>query len=426
MYPLERGKPLFIEQSMASRDLVSVIIPNFNHARYLGDAIQSVLKQDYSAVEIIVVDDGSTDDSRAVVAAFGDQVRYIWQQNRGLSAARNTGIQAAAGTYIAVLDADDLYEPTFVSTLVARLEEDPTADGIYCGYQFVDLNNRRLPQIEARSIPAKQLHEALISGNFLVPEAMFLRRHCYEHVGPFDETLRACEDWDMWLSITHSHRVVGTNKVLIRHRVLPGSMSTHPGRMLKNRMKVLAKHFGPEPTDGGPWSDAQRRAYGHGYLTSTVEYMQDGDLDGAYHCLRKMAEIYPALLVKLDTFYELGCGAQPKGYRTHFASLDLQRSNRELFYLLERLFAESDSVVQLDRYQHIAYGQAYYVLGLLSYGAGELSTARFFLLRALSASPSCALNQQFFTTLLKSLAGRGTLSGLRLLRRGLQLRSMSS
>ncbi len=105
--------------------LVSIIIPNFNHGPFIADAIRCVLNQDYRSFEIIVVDDGSTDNSREVVAEFGEQVHYIWQENQGLSAARNTGIQAAKGAYIALLDADDMYEPNFLSTLMKALQEDP-------------------------------------------------------------------------------------------------------------------------------------------------------------------------------------------------------------------------------------------------------------------------------------------------------------
>ena len=260
-------------------DLVSVIIPNFNHAQYLGEAIRSVLDQEYRHFEIVVVDDGSTDNSRKVVAQFGDQVRYIWQENQGLSAARNTGITAAKGAYIGLLDADDMYEPDFLSSLVSVLEANPGADGIYCGYRFVDHLNNPLPQVEARLIPHGQLFQALLDGNFLVPESMLVRRHCYENVGLFDETLRACEDWDMWLRITSRHKIIGTSQVLTRHRILPGSMSADPIRMFNNRMAVVEKHFGPEPTNEEDLTSLKRRAYGRAYLVSAVEYLQYHGVD---------------------------------------------------------------------------------------------------------------------------------------------------
>ena len=277
--------------------LVSVVIPNYNHAQFVGDAIRSVLDQDYSNFEIIVVDDGSTDDSRAVVAQFGNRVQYIWQENQGLSAARNTGIRAAQGVYIAVLDADDLYEPGFLSALVSLLDAHPEADGVYCGYQFVDERNRLLPQREARLLPDGELYAALLDGNFLVPESVLVRRVCYEEVGGFDHTLTALEDWDMWLRITRDFTLVGTDQVLIRHRILSGSMSTDPTRMHLNRLAVLEKHLGPEPDGMIDANGDTRRAYGRTYLVSCIEYLQVGDTAQAYRCLQSMANVCPDLLL---------------------------------------------------------------------------------------------------------------------------------
>lgn len=405
---------------------MSVVIPNYNHASYIGAAIQSVLNQTYRTFEIIVVDDGSTDNSREVVAQFGDQVTYLWQENRGLSAARNTGIQAANGTYIGLLDADDLYEPAFLSTLVPILQANPQTDGVYCGYRFVDHNNHPLPQVEARLIADGQLYQALVDGNFLVPESMLVRRSCYASVPPFDESLRACEDWDMWLAISRQYKIVGTDRVLTRHRILPGSMSTDPKRMLKNRMAVLAKHFGPEPTAATGWTAAQQRAYGHGYLTSTVEHLQCGDREGAYTCFQRMVSASPRLLTELNIFYELGCGSQPKGWRGDFASLDIERNRAELFLLLERFFAEPKGGDELARYRNVAYANAYFVMGLLSYGARQLSAARAYLLRALMISPRYGLNRRFVSTLLKSLAGESGIEAFRQIRRRARVRLVNS
>jgi glycosyltransferase involved in cell wall biosynthesis len=102
---------------------VSVVIPNYNHTRFITGAIQSVLNQTYRSFEVIVVDDGSTDNSREVVASFGSQVRYIWQENQGLAGARNTGIRAARGQLIGLLDADDQWLPDFLEKMVALADE---------------------------------------------------------------------------------------------------------------------------------------------------------------------------------------------------------------------------------------------------------------------------------------------------------------
>ena len=253
-----------------SYPLVSVIIPCFNHGRYLGDAIRSVLAQREAAFEIIVVDDGSTDDTREVAAQFEDDVRYIWQENRGLSAARNTGLSAARGSYVGLLDADDLYEPTFMTTLVGLLEEDTDAEAAYCGYRFVDHELRPLPQVEQRATEQGRLHQALLDGNFLVPESILVRRRCYEAVGRFEESYRGCEDWDMWLRIAERYKVLASSAILTRHRILAGSMSTDPFVLFKYRLTMLEKHVGPEPKPDTPAADVVHRAYSRSYLGSCV------------------------------------------------------------------------------------------------------------------------------------------------------------
>ncbi|HRV96121.1 MAG TPA: glycosyltransferase [Anaerolineae bacterium] len=388
-----------------STNLISVIIPNYNHGQYIIDAIDSILRQDYHNYEIIVIDDGSTDNTGKIVAKYGDKVNYIWQENQGLSAARNHGIRLAKGDFIALLDADDIYEPDFMSTLIDILQQNPSADGIFCGYQFVDNVDIPLPGGEARSISANQLYDVLLDGNFLVPESILIRRYCYEAVGPFDESLRACEDWDMWLRISKQYQIIGTDKILTRHRVLPGSMSTDPIRMLNNRLTVLEKHFGSLTGSSADWTLQKRKAYGYGYLTSCVEYLQYQDIDRAYECFRKMVEVYPDLLTTLSTYYELGCGNQPKGFRGHFPSLDVQYNAKILFKLLETLFSDGQIPKTIIAYRKQAYADANMALGMLSYGAGDLPSARKFLGSAIMTDPKFGFNRTVATTLLKSMLG---------------------
>ncbi|MCB0193220.1 MAG: glycosyltransferase [Anaerolineae bacterium] len=382
---------------------VSIITPNYNHAQYVGDAIRSVLAQDYQNFEMLIIDDGSTDNSREVVAQFtDDRIKYIWQENKGLSAARNTGINIAKGELIGLLDADDIYETDFLSTLVSILTTNPELDGITCGYQFVDHGNKPLYQREARLIEPSQFYEALISGNFLVPESMLAHRYCYEAVGPYDETLRACEDWDIWLKMTHKFKIGSTDKILNRHRVLPGSMSSDPIRMLNNRIAVITKHFGPEPMDASEGTEIQRRAYGYAYLTTIVEYLQYHHLDRAYECLLKMVTIYPELLKRYETFYELGFGDQPKGSRGDFSTLNVTKNAENLFGLLDKLFDDPQISPELRKKKQQVYAQAYFALGMLSYGARETQAAKKFLTKAVFTDPEYSFNRQLVTTLAKS------------------------
>ena len=386
-----------------TRNLVSIIIPNYNHGQYLAAAIQSVLNQEYRHFEIIIVDDGSTDNSRDVVVQFGDKVNYIWQKNQGLSAARNTGINAAAGEYVGLLDADDMYEPDFMSTLVSLMANRPGIDGVYCGYQFVDHENFPLAQVEARAIPDGQLYQALLDSNFLVPESMLVRKHCYDIVGPFDVALRACEDWDMWLRISSRYNIVGTTQVLTRHRIVPGSMSADPKRMLDNRIAVLNKHFGGEPNMDG--DKHIKQAYGRAYLASCVEYLQFGDQDKAKECLQKMACVCPDLLNQLDTFYQLGIGNQLKGQLGDFATLDLQNNAHVMLKMLEGLFANGKAAKNILQYRKSTFANAYFALALLNYGARQFPETRRYLLSAMTTKPSYALNRQFVTMYSKTLIG---------------------
>ena len=381
--------------------LVSIIIPNYNHAQYVGDAIWSVLTQEYRNFEIIVVDDGSTDNSRDVITQFGDKVQYIHQKNAGLSAARNTGIKASKGVLIGVLDADDMYESIFLSTLVAALQENPDADGVYCGYQFVDHKNNLLPQIEARPVDHDKLYDALLDGNFFVPESIFLRRYVYDNIGLFDETLRACEDWDVWLRVTKKYKIVHSPNILTRHRILPGSMSTDPQRMLTYRLAVLKKHVGDEPVGNG--SSVAHRAFGRAYLGSCVEYLQYGNTDRAYECFQKLANIYPVLLTELDTFYQLGCGDQPKGSMGDLASLNVKRNSVPLLLMMTSLFSDSRTGKDVRLLERAASAKAYFALGMLAYGTREFRESRWFFARAVFTDFKYLFNRELTSRWLKSL-----------------------
>jgi glycosyltransferase involved in cell wall biosynthesis len=381
-------------------NLVSVIIPNYNHAAYLPQAIDSVLAQTYKPVEIILVDDGSTDHSRQVAAAYGDQIRYIWQENQGLSVARNTGIRAARGEFVAVLDADDMYEPSFIGTLVAALDAEAEADAVYCGYQFVSAANRPLPQYARRVVSPEQLHETLVNGNFLVPLCLLIRKSVYHQVGLFDPAFQGCADWDVWLRIARQYKVIGIDKALVRYRVLPDSMSSDPAYMLADRLRVLQKHLEQNAANPIPKSECEQVAYGHAYLIAAVEYFQRQDLEQAYDCIRNMVKAAPVMLTELETFYELGLGDQPKGHRGHFASLNLEWSEQTIRTLLARLFREEPAAMPFYR---IAHAQFHYALGLLYYGARQTGHARRHLWRSLTYLPPQARDRQWRMTFLKSL-----------------------
>ena len=180
---------------------VSVVIPTYNRADFLREAIASVLQQDYPHVEIVVVDDGSHDGTAAAVSGFGTAVQYLWQENRGVSAARNRGAAASTGDLIAFLDSDDLWLPHKVSAQVAYFEAHPDAQACHTDEIWI----RRGVRVNERRVHRKQggwqflasLPRCLIS-----PSAIMMRRTLWDRLGGFDETLPACEDYDLWLRLT--------------------------------------------------------------------------------------------------------------------------------------------------------------------------------------------------------------------------------
>lgn len=390
--------------------VVSVIIPNYNHASYLDEAIRSALAQTYPHVEVIVVDDGSTDDSRTVAARYGDDITYIWQENQGLSAARNTGIRAASGDYIALLDADDLLEPGYLAALMATLEEHPEASGAYCGYRFVDQHNCLLPQVENRTPPPEQLSALLLKGNFWVPESPVVQRRCYEEAGPFDTSLRACEDWDMWLRFSRRWTLVGIPDILIRYRVVVGSMSSDPARMLANRLVVLNKHVGPEPHGLGADPEASE-AYARAYLRTAIEYLQTGDHGNVQRCLRRAAELHEPLMHELATFYELSLGAQPRGYRGNPQELRLVESSAIMFALLDHLLRDPQLPAAARRSQ--IYATAHLALAHLHYQVGDSPSARRHLVQVSKHVPSMALRPAYMRLAVRAVVGAGNVRYLK-------------
>jgi glycosyltransferase involved in cell wall biosynthesis len=182
---------------------VSVVIPTFNCADFLVEAIRSVLAQTYQEYEIIVVDDGSTDHTETALRQFGNRVRYIRQEPGGPSVARNRGILEARGKLIAFLDADDLWRPTKLARQVECLNHHPEAALVYTdftrGPNPGSNNDSRLTAYKPRD-PADPFH-ALLEENFIATPTVVVRRETLARSGLFDPTLKGSEDFDLWLRL---------------------------------------------------------------------------------------------------------------------------------------------------------------------------------------------------------------------------------
>lgn len=179
---------------------VSVIIPTFNRAWTLKDAIESVLSQCSADLELIVVDDGSTDDTQDLLAEYQGQLINIKQKNRGVSGARNTGIRHARGSLVAFLDSDDQWLPDKLTTQVAFFEAHPEAVACQTEERWIR-NGVRVNPKKKHAKPSGDIFERSLSLCLVSPSAVMLRKRIFTEVGLFDETLPACEDYDMWLRL---------------------------------------------------------------------------------------------------------------------------------------------------------------------------------------------------------------------------------
>jgi glycosyltransferase involved in cell wall biosynthesis/peptidoglycan/xylan/chitin deacetylase (PgdA/CDA1 family) len=222
------------------RDLVSVVLPCYNQAHYLAAAIESVLAQTYSNVEVVVVDDGSTDNTHEVAARYPD-VRCVRQSNKGLSAARNAGLRSATGTFITFLDADDTLEPEAVARGLECLRAHPEAAFAYGKFLRTNANGEVLAD-EPHAPIGSDAFANLLRGNHIgMHAAVLYRRAVLQLVDGFDEGLRACEDYDLYFRIARRLPIAGHPHVVARYRRHEASMSSNEAMMLRVALEVLER-----------------------------------------------------------------------------------------------------------------------------------------------------------------------------------------
>ncbi|KPJ78751.1 MAG: glycosyl transferase [Deltaproteobacteria bacterium SG8_13] len=220
--------------------LVSVIIPTYNRAGIVGEAVDSVLAQDYPDYELIVVDDGSTDATAEVLNRYGDKIRTLRQKNRGVSAARNAGIRSASGEFFAFLDSDDLWLPSKLGLQVAFFDRHP--DAVVCQTEEIWIRNgvRVNPRKRHRK-PSGMIFEPSLQLCLVSPSAVMIRRSLFDQVGLFDESLPACEDYDLWLRVSCRYPVYRLSTALVVKRGgHSDQLSRQPG-LDRYRIQALLK-----------------------------------------------------------------------------------------------------------------------------------------------------------------------------------------
>lgn len=228
------------------KGLVSVIVPSYNYAGYLPETLISLLSQDYAPMEIIVVDDGSTDDTPQVMEPFRDsgKIIHIRQENKGLPGARNTGIREAKGEFLYFIDADDLIMEGTIKALAEALEKEPNAGVAFGGKQFFHEGGVYETSIPSPATYSGNCFSPLVTeGNPISIGAALVRRDCLDKAGSFSEEMKSIEDYEFWLRMAYRFPFICIRKPLVKIRKHQSNMShdRHLPRMFESEIYALEK-----------------------------------------------------------------------------------------------------------------------------------------------------------------------------------------
>jgi glycosyltransferase involved in cell wall biosynthesis len=373
---------------------VSVIIPTYNQAHFVTSAVESVLAQTYPDVEVIVVDDGSTDGPQTALAPYREKIHYIGQENRGLSGARNTGFLASHGDYLLFLDSDDLIHPDNLALHVALLETEPDFGLVYSAWQQI---NEDGTQTLGEVRPNKQGHllKGLLRRSFFFfASAAVLRRECLERVGLFDESLRWGEDADMWLRLARAGYAFGyLDQPLLQYRIHANSMSASvTPQQVQGWLAVLAKFFA-DPELPADIRALEAEAYSVLHYETAGRYYRDGAIELAQHHLNQAIRACPSLDQEWLLEWIAGTALGP---RTHGPDqfIDLVFDNLTL------------EAVTLRPLRRRAHGRYHAAAAFAAYRSRDLGKAREHVWPALRADPSIIRNRGFVRIAIQSLLGQ--------------------
>ena len=223
----------------AKADLVTVIVPCYNGAAFLAAALTSAFEQTHTAMEVVVVDDGSTDASPDIARRF--PVRYVRQENGGLSAARNTGIRVSTGDYLVFLDADDRLLPEAVESGLRTLRVHPECAMAVGDHVFISQDGLRLRKSQKNGA-VRSPYAALLKSNFIeMISSVLFRRSIFDQVGTFSTTLHVAEDYDLYLRIARKQPICFHSAIVAEYRLHNTSLSRNSELMLTTTLQVLQK-----------------------------------------------------------------------------------------------------------------------------------------------------------------------------------------
>lgn len=281
---------------------VSVVIPTYNRAAFIREALESVLAQTYQDFEILVIDDGSTDNTAEIVQSIGDaRIRYVTQDHRGVPAAIDMGWRAAQGEYIARLDSDDRWLPEFLHEVVSRMDADPSVGAVYARAHAMNSSGQMLTQLigTQERFPGHTL-KSVIYGDFVTAMAVLIRRSAIAAAGGYDVSLITNEDWDMWIKIAYQNYKIGyVPRVLAHYRFheqnLTRATSDRMNAIMRDRVRVLDNFFAL-PNIPAEVLEIKNIAYRNVYLDWMVRLLERRNYSNAWQKFQRAFALSPSRL----------------------------------------------------------------------------------------------------------------------------------
>lgn len=372
--------------------LVSVIIPVFNQERFVGEAIECVLAQTMPDLEVIVIDDGSTDQTAAAVAAFGERVIYRRQSNQGPAAARNAGLSIASGKYVLFLDADDRIPPHKLTLQTARLESDPDVCLVYSGWRCISEDGQRVLSVTRPNRQGNLIKELLRRRFYLVTGAVVVRRASIDAVGVFDVSLKHAEDTDLWVRLANAGFAFGyVDELLFDYRTVPGSLSRNFADHEQHELARLDKFFA-DPALPGELLKVKSEAYAAIHYEYASKYYASGDIPSGKLQLAHAIMACPAMSVDTDWLL---------GWISGFAlGPDVGKPQQFIRDFFQNLPAEGGHLIHLKR-RALA---SYHIAAVFSaHQKSNLRSARAHILPAVAGDPRILLNRGFLRIAAQSM-----------------------
>jgi glycosyltransferase involved in cell wall biosynthesis len=385
---------------------VTVIIPTYNRKDYLQEAIDSVLAQTYAGYEVIVIDDGSTDGTRdALSDRYGDRIRYVWQQNRGESAARNRAIRMAQGEYIALLDSDDLWFPEKLARQVPILDRRSEVNLVFSQALYIDREGRHIAAMQGQVISDEDLTpEALCLRNSMASAAStaLVRRRALELVDGYDERIRYGEDFDLFLRLRlHGPFAYLSEPLGCRRLHSGGQYSGQVGWALEqrvaSRLRSLDRAFDRWPGQMPP--GLRERAVAHCYYNMGLLGYRAGRSELAQRYLDRALDTAPGEWDTTDLLWAL------VGNMVESAFANPEPAQAIIARARNALDHWPTAMRQSLRIRSRVLGQTYAGLASAVYGPTDPKQARYCWLRAVGYDPTLLRHRWVWPLLAAAMVG---------------------